>query len=93
MSIGTILLIGGAVAIMFFMHRVGHAGHAGAHNAHGSDDSATAASDGHIPGGAETPAAGPGVDGHMGHGDHVGDGVNDHADAGRREEKRKHGCC
>ena len=30
MSIGTILLIGGAVAIMLLMHRVGHADHASA---------------------------------------------------------------
>lgn len=91
MSIGTILLTGGAVAIMLIMHRVGHAGHAGAHGAHGDGGSATAASDGRGLVGAKAPATGPEADGHIGYGDHVDDGEQDQAGAGQRQ--KKHGCC
>jgi hypothetical protein len=91
MSIGTILLIGGAVTIMFLLHRFGHAGHSGSHGAHGDGGTVTAANDGRGLVGAQAPIAGPNAEGPIGHGDHVGDGEEGHASAGQRP--KKHGCC
>lgn len=91
MSIGTILLIAGAVGIMFLMHRVGHGGHAAAHGAHGgggAGDSPVLSPGGRSPTGGDTSRLSTDADDRGGH--------DTESEKGRDAEgqgRKQHGCC
>ena len=91
MSIGTMLLIGGALAIVLLMHHVGRAGHTGSHGAHEDGGSAAASDEGSGLVSARVSGVGPKADGPIRHGDHVG--VVEESQAGAGQRPKKHGCC
>jgi hypothetical protein len=91
MSIGTILLIAGAVGVMLLMHRVGHGGHAAAHGAHGgggAGDSTALPAGGRSPTGGDAPDSSLDADEHSGHGGRGGE-----TPAADEPQQKKHGCC
>jgi membrane-bound ClpP family serine protease len=91
MSIGTMLLIGGALAIVLLMHHVGHAGHTGSHGAHEDGGSAVASAEGSGLVSARPPGLGAKADDPIRHGDHVG--VVEESQAGAGQTPKKRGCC